>query len=136
MICDTCIGAIHDRKGWAISDHAEFETTILLAHHESIASLEASALEACEICHPFWWQIDENERSTLRDFDTQWAKRHDAGAKPRISGEKLDVDNLDGLVIICAIINFGAQDDMKAIGMDLTVWCPYRLSQTSVKNVR
>ncbi|KAF4807360.1 hypothetical protein CGCSCA5_v013440 [Colletotrichum siamense] len=121
MICGTCIGALHDRKGWAISDQDESETAILLAHHESIASLEASALEACEICRPFWWQIDENERSTLRDFGTLWAKRHGAGAKPRINGEKLNDDDLDGLVTICAIVNFGAQDDMKALGMGLMV---------------
>ncbi|KAE9582726.1 hypothetical protein CGMCC3_g1346 [Colletotrichum fructicola] len=122
MLCEVCIGALHDRKGWASSDQNDPQPTILLAHHESIASLEASALEVCEICHPFWSQIDEDERSGLRDFGTQWAERHGTGAQPRANGQKLD--NLDGLVTICAIINFGADDGMKAAGMDLLV-CVY-----------
>ncbi|KAI8306700.1 hypothetical protein K4K61_004221 [Colletotrichum sp. SAR11_59] len=117
MLCEICIDALHDRKGWVSSDQDESEPTILLAHHESIASLEASALEACEICHPFWSQIDEDERSRLRDFGTQWAKRQGTGAKLRANGEKLET--FDGLVTICAIINLGAEDGMKAAGMDI-----------------
>lgn len=117
MLCEICIDALHDRKGWVSSDQDESEPTILLAHHESIASLEASALEACEICHPFWSQIDEDERSTLRDFGTQWAKRQGTGAKLRATGEKLET--FDGLVTICAIINLGAEDGIKAAGMDI-----------------
>ncbi|KAF4925691.1 hypothetical protein CGCVW01_v003441 [Colletotrichum viniferum] len=117
MLCEICIDALHDRKGWVSSDQDESEPTILLAHHESIVSLEASALEACEICHPFWSQIDEDERSRLRDFGAQWAKRQGTGAKLRANGEKLET--FDGLVTICAIINLGAEDGMKAAGMDI-----------------
>ncbi|KAJ0314894.1 hypothetical protein Brms1b_006428 [Colletotrichum noveboracense] len=117
MLCEICIGALHDRKGWVSSDQAESEPTILLAHHESIASLEASAREACEICHPFWSQIDKDERSKLRDFGTQWAGRQDTGTRTRVNGEKLD--KFDGLVTICAIINLGAEEGMKAAGMDI-----------------
>ncbi|KAH0439457.1 heterokaryon incompatibility protein [Colletotrichum camelliae] len=116
MICGTCIGALHDRKGWVSSGQDESEPAILLAHHESIASLEASALEACEICHPFWSQIDEDERSRLREFGTQWAQRQGTTVRPRANGEKLG--SFDGLVTICAIINLGAEDGMKAAGME------------------
>ncbi|KAF6830533.1 heterokaryon incompatibility protein [Colletotrichum musicola] len=117
MICQVCIGALYHRKGWVQSDSDASEPHVLLAHHRSIASLELSARDGCELCFPFWSQMDEDDQVALRGFDLQWQSRHAVKSKLPVAGEALE--NFDGLVIICAIINLGEEEGVHATGMDL-----------------
>lgn len=119
MICEICVGAFQHRKGWVRDTDEGSEPTILLAHHESVASLEASALDACEICRPFWLQISEEGQTRLREFDAVWASRPRVdGAKSRTPGQRLD--EFDGLVTMGAVVLL-EEPSLKAIGSDLMV---------------
>ncbi|WYZ36693.1 hypothetical protein EsH8_II_000199 [Colletotrichum jinshuiense] len=119
MLCQVCIGAIHWRKGWVRNDRDAIDPHILLAHHGSVGSLESSARNACEVCYPFWSQIDEENQSKLRDFDLQWTSRHDAAKTARLPGQTLH--DFTGLVTICAIVNIGREEEVESAGMDLLV---------------
>ncbi|KXH43390.1 heterokaryon incompatibility protein [Colletotrichum salicis] len=119
MLCQICVGAFQHRKGWIRDDDEGSEPTVLLAHHESVASLQASALHACEICRPFWLQISEDDQTRLKEFDAVWTSRPAAGgAKSRTLGQKLD--EFDGLVTMGAVMLL-EEPSLKAIGSDLMV---------------
>ncbi|KAK1993932.1 hypothetical protein LX36DRAFT_752039 [Colletotrichum falcatum] len=45
--------------------------------------LEASARDACEVCHLFWCLVDEGGRFGMRDLDREWASRHNAAEASR-----------------------------------------------------
>ncbi|GKT68609.1 heterokaryon incompatibility protein [Colletotrichum tofieldiae] len=119
MLCKVCIDAIHYRKSWVRNDRDAVDPHILLAHHGSVASLESSARNACEVCYPFWSQVDEENQSKMRDFDPQWTSRHDAAQTARLPGQMLH--DFEGLVTICAIINIGQEADLESVGMDLLI---------------
>ncbi|KAF6785733.1 heterokaryon incompatibility protein [Colletotrichum sojae] len=119
MICQVCIDALYHRKGWVQSDSDTSEPHVLLAHHRSIASLELSARDGCELCFPFWSQMDEDDQVALRGFDLQWQSRHATESKLPVAGEALE--NFDGLVILCCIINLGGEEVVQAAGMDLAL---------------
>ncbi|KAK0372913.1 heterokaryon incompatibility protein [Colletotrichum limetticola] len=119
MICEICVGAFQHRKGWVRDTDEGSEPTILLAHHKSVASLEASALDACETCRPFWLQISEENQIRLREFDAVWTSRPRAGgAKSWTPGQRLD--EFDGLVTMGAVVLL-EEPSLKAIGSDLMV---------------
>ncbi|KZL88276.1 heterokaryon incompatibility protein [Colletotrichum incanum] len=119
MLCQICIDAVHYRKGWARNDRDATDPHILLAHNGSVASLEASARNACEVCYPFWSQIDEGTQSELRDFDLQWTSRHDAAQTARPPRQMLH--DFAGLITICAIINIGREAEIESAGMGLLI---------------
>ncbi|KAK1634598.1 heterokaryon incompatibility protein [Colletotrichum phormii] len=77
------------------------------------------ALDACEICRPFWLQVSEDDQTRLREFDAVWTSRPAAGgAKSRTPGQKLD--EFDGLVTMGAVMLL-EEPSLKAIGSDLMV---------------
>ncbi|GJC85365.1 hypothetical protein ColLi_08203 [Colletotrichum liriopes] len=111
MLCKVCIDAIHYRKGWVRNDRDAVDPHILLAHHGSVASLESSARNACE--------VNKENQSKMRDFDLQWTSRHDAAQTARLPGQMLH--DFEGLVTICAIINIVQEAEMESVGMDLLI---------------
>ncbi|KAJ3454435.1 hypothetical protein MRS44_018329 [Fusarium solani] len=118
MLCNVCIDALRHRKGWVRMDVVAGKPSITLAHHESVASLESSARDACELCRPFWCQISEDNRSRLRKFHAQWASSHTI-PKSRVPGQR--IEKLDGFVTFCIIINHNDESDSKPLGMGLTL---------------
>ncbi|EFQ34107.1 heterokaryon incompatibility protein [Colletotrichum graminicola M1.001] len=78
-----------------------------------------SAHDACEVCYPFWSLINESSRSSMEKFDHEWSSRHQAAETSRTPGQPLD--DLTGLVTICAIVNIGQESDVKYTGIDLVI---------------
>lgn len=118
MFCNVCIDALEHRKGWCSDDEPD-DPKVLLAHHQSAASLEASALAACELCYPFWRQISDEDQARMRKFDIEWNQRHGQSGNSRVAGEL--IPDLTGLVTVCMIINIGKDDGMASTGMDLFI---------------
>ncbi|KXJ93600.1 heterokaryon incompatibility protein [Microdochium bolleyi] len=115
---DVCVDALEHRKGWVRSDGDDTDDPhILLAHHQSAASLEASADDACEMCYPFWCQIAESFKVRMRDADGPWTFQHKPVA--RLPGDRLEV--FKGFVTICAVINIGRDAGLESTGMDLFI---------------
>ncbi|KAK1948896.1 heterokaryon incompatibility protein [Colletotrichum sublineola] len=137
MLCRVCVDALQHRKGWVRNDDDAADPQVLLAHHESAASLETSARDACEVCYPFWCLLDDGDRSSMRKFDHEWTSRHNANKRPRRPGQPL-VD-FTGLVTICAIVNIGQEASIESTGLDsfisVTFESDYRDEISTLKDI-
>ncbi|KAK1569456.1 heterokaryon incompatibility protein [Colletotrichum navitas] len=78
-----------------------------------------SAHDACEVCYPFWSQIDQVSRSSMAKFDHEWTSRHHTTKPSRTPGQPLD--DFTGLVTLCAIINIGQESGVEFTGMELLI---------------
>jgi len=59
MLCKTCVGALQHRCGPARVEgrHGPSPLYVVIPHHYTTESLEASAAEACHICTPIWSHV-------------------------------------------------------------------------------
>lgn len=120
MLCQVCIGALQHQKGH-LSGSIEEADAVFIAHHESVASLESSALEACEVCHPLWSQLTDDEKTKLKGFDPQWIAKKKFTVKPRAPGEKLADEDWDRLVTLCAVLKLDKSMMYKSLGLRLMI---------------
>ncbi|KAH9896204.1 heterokaryon incompatibility protein [Xylariomycetidae sp. FL2044] len=105
MICQVCVGAIEHQKGVIRTETDDDGPCLMLVHHQSVGSLEGSALQGCQFCFALWEKFSEAEKLVVKEHGIAFASREKPAAVWKDFARGETFDDFDGCVTLMMIMS-------------------------------